>query len=406
MNSASVDRKQAGLDQSPHPLAFVAATGSDGARPEGLRPEASFRCEVMGIGRFQKEGLVEDLATGRVWRLAADEGKYLRGTGLAPAPLMHWAAGLHGDVTHRIARLAAAQQIAISDLEVTVSQGFASEGSFARGEAVALVFDLEWEIRVATGAPLPQIASLVDRALRFSPLNAAMVTGKEGKFALNINGRTSPVSGVPQSRTPAEADPFKRYSSRPAPVDGDHATSTVLTSGPLRTASTVTLGDDQSKAIGWHVEATGKYEFESGIVTATVGFPEIAASEQWWLRTDHTNRYAPSPMSYFSLGTAFCYHTQLCRYIDVRRMDIRSPRLAQMSHFSNGEAAVAQPFDTHLFLNGVIDADQATSLLLAAANTCYAHRALSVDINTNHTLRVGPMASGDGMTSKDQVPES
>lgn len=77
----------------------------------------------MGVGRIQKEGLVEDLTTGRVWRLTADEGKYPRGTGLAPAPLMHWAAGLHGGVTSRIAGLAAAEKVTLASLEVTVSQG-------------------------------------------------------------------------------------------------------------------------------------------------------------------------------------------------------------------------------------------------------------------------------------------
>lgn len=391
VNTVSVpDQTSSGLDKSPYPLAFVAAKGADGTPGEHARRESSFRCEVMGLGRFQKEGLVEDLTTGRVWRLAADEGKYLRGTGLAPAPLAHWAAGLHGDVTSRIADLAAAEQVRLADLEVTVSQGFASQGSFARGEAVGLVFDLAWEFRVGTDEPADRIVSLVDRALRSSPANAAMATGKEGTFALYTNGRAIPVSGVPQSKTDAQTDPFRRHASRPAPADGGDSTRTVLTTRP-GTDSTTVAGDDQSGAIGWHVEAKGRYDFESGTVTATVRFPELATSESWALVSDRANRQAPSPLSYFSIGTAFCYHTQLCRYADVRRMGLSSPRLVQASSFSSdGEQAEARAVDTHLFLSGVIAEEQATSLLVAAANTCYAHRALSVDVTTGHATYIEP----------------
>jgi uncharacterized OsmC-like protein len=351
----------------------------------------------MGIGRFQKEGLVEDLGTGRVWRLAADEGKYLRGTGLAPAPLMHWAAGLHGDVTSRIAALAAAERVALTSLEVTVSQGFASKGSFARGEAVALVFDLAWEFRIGTDEPADRIVGLVDRALRSSPANAAMAVGREGTFALYANGRAIPVAGVPRSGAGAQTDPFRRHSSRPAPVHGVGIgvdTGSVLTTRP-GTDSTTVAGDDLSGAIGWHIQGEGGYDFESGTVTTTVGFPELAASETWALVSDRTNRRAPSPLSYFSIGSAFCYHTQLCRYADVRRMGIDSPRLVQASRFSSdgaagggSGAAEAHALDTHLFLNGVIEDSQATSLLTAALNTCYAHRALSVDVNTTHATYV------------------
>ncbi len=396
MSSGSApDQTWSGLDKSPHPLAFVAAEGIDGAPHEHARRESSFRCEVMGIGGFQKEGLVEDLTTGRVWRLAADEGKYLRGTGLAPAPLMHWAAGLHGDVTSRIAGLAAAEKMSVASLEVTVSQGFASQGSFVRGEAVGLVFDLAWEFRVVTDEPANRIVSIVDRALRSSPANAAMTTGKEGTFALYASGRAIPVSGVPQSRADAQADPFRRHASRPAPVDGDIVTNTVVTTRP-GTDSTTVAGDDHTGAVGWHVQAKGRYDFESGTVTATVGFPELAASESWALVSDCTNRQAPSPLSYFSIGTAFCYHTQLCRYANVRRMGISSPRLVQASSFSSdGGQAEARAFDTHLFLNGTIDDDQATSLLVAAVNTCYAHRALSVDVTTGHATYTEPIPSSN-----------
>ena len=397
MNVAD-ERTWAGLEDAPYPLAFVAQDGDAGAVPEHARESSSYRCEVIGLGRFQKEGLVSDLASGRTWRLTADEGKYLRGTGRAPSPLMHWAAGLHGDVTSRIAQIANAEALVLDELQVTVSQRFASKGSFARGEAVGLVFELAWEINIVTEESEARLSSVVDRALRSSPAHAAMVTGKESRFALSIDGRAALVTGLPQADAATEMDPLPRHGTGPRPVGADVAEDAVLTTWPGANSSTVVLSDDQQGAIGWRAHAVGGYDFKSGLVRATVGFPEVAAAEQWSLLTDATNRRAPSPLSYFSIGTAFCYHTQLCRYADVRRIPIESPRLVQNSRFSaSGGAARADPFDTHLFLSGGIDNHRANSFLVAAANTCYAHRALSADIDSSRVTHVTVGAtSGEG----------
>ena len=57
---------------------------------------------------------IDDPATGAVIDTVPEQGRdavdaavgsYLRGTGFAPSPVMHWAAGLHGDVTTRVAGL-------------------------------------------------------------------------------------------------------------------------------------------------------------------------------------------------------------------------------------------------------------------------------------------------------------
>lgn len=69
-------------------------------------PLALNTVEAAITGGHQKEALVLPAAGGPVWRLASDEGAYLRGTDLAPAPLMYWAAGVHADFAHRFARLA------------------------------------------------------------------------------------------------------------------------------------------------------------------------------------------------------------------------------------------------------------------------------------------------------------
>lgn len=368
------------LELSGHPLAFVAAAGT----PSDTGG-SGFRCEVMGLGGFQKEGLVTDLATDRAWRLVADEGKYLRGTDQAPAPLMHWAAGLHGDVTARIADLAHRAGIKFSALDVGFTQGFASQGSFARGEAVGLVFDLNWEITLRTHAPAVAVESVVEEALRSSPAVAALTSEREGPFALFANGRAVPVVGLPQSHAPAEADPFLKYTTSPSPAEAP--TGELLQKKPSSDAALLELNDDQSNTIAWYVRGLGSYGVESGLVESRIDFPGAGAS-QWTLVSDESAVRAPSPLAYFSLGTAFCYHTQLCRYVAVRRLPVSSPRLVQTSRFTDGRTAAAEPFDSQLFINGSVDDAQAESLLTAAANTCYAHRALAVPVDSAHRVRV------------------
>ncbi|WP_297538839.1 hypothetical protein [Amycolatopsis sp.] len=121
-------------------------------------------------------------------------------------------------------------------------------------------------------------------------------------------------------------------------------------------------------------------------MATTVKFPNAGAT-QWTLISDDTSHTAPSPLAYFSIGTAFCYHTQLCRYVDVRRLPVSSPRLVQVSKFITDEAtADSAPFDTHLFINGTVTTDQTKSLLTAAANTCYAHRGLGVEVTSDRKI--------------------
>jgi hypothetical protein len=370
------------LEKSPYPLAFVATAGAE-ERTESDAAQASrtYRCEVTGLGGFQKEGLVENVATGRTWRLVCDEGVYLRGADMAPPPLMHWAAGLHGDVTARIARALLAAGLDPANLVLTMTQGFGVRGSFARGEAVGLVYGLTWNVKLPTAAPEAVIGQLIASAMAGSPAYAAMTSAREGAFSLYINGRRQPVTGVPQSTAPAQVDPFLRHNRAPEPSDPAAETSQLMT----RRAATpdrpgIELTDDEQGTVQWHIQARGTYHRGTGLVESRVGFAEGEGGASFWiLLSDEANQLAPDPLAYFSIGTAFCFHTQLCRYAAIRRIQAELPRLSQISRFTGvGGDAQADHFDTHLFLRGTARDEQATSLLAAAANTCYAHRALAV----------------------------
>lgn len=87
----------------------------------------------------------------------------------------------------------------------------------------------------------------------------------------------------------------------------------------------------------------------------------------------------------FAIGTAFCYHTQLSRYVTVRRLDLADSSLAQLTSYTSidpsGEGtAPAGEIMTEMFLHGGATQDDTRSLLKVAANTCYVHRAMGVEV--------------------------
>jgi hypothetical protein len=92
---------------------------------------------------------------------------------------------------------------------------------------------------------------------------------------------------------------------------------------------------------------------------------------------------APCGLALLSAGIVFCYMTQLSRYIENMKMKIRGVRLVQFNPYFAGASAVAEPIDTHLFLNGEAPEETHLQLLTIAARTCYLHAACKTATEPN-----------------------
>ncbi|MEV8434911.1 hypothetical protein PGH47_42940 (plasmid) [Streptomyces sp. HUAS 31] len=361
------------LHQSPHPLTFVAQSGGEGSPRDG---EVAYHIEVMGLGGFQKEGLARDVRSDRTWRLVCDEGAYLNGANMAPAPLAYWVGGLHADITARIAEAAREAGVVLDDLAVTVTQGFGVQGSFAKGEAVAQVHHMTCDVDLTCDQDDATVNRLVEHALGKSSAMAAVGGAHEGLFSLSTNGKATPVR-LPVSTEPL-TDPFLRHAQQPEPAET--RPEAVPVAHPEGDKPPVMLSDDNDGTVSWRIRTDGGLDPATGLVASHVWFSENSAT--WTLVSDPANQAAPDPLVYFAIGTAFCFHTQLCRYATIRRLPVDAPRLAQLSRFP---ASGFKPLDTCLFLNGQLSEDDATNLMTAAANTCYAHRALTVAVEQRVT---------------------
>jgi hypothetical protein len=103
---------------------------------------------------------------------------------------------------------------------------------------------------------------------------------------------------------------------------------------------------------------------------------------------------APSGLGLLSTGIAFCYLTQLHRYIDSQKLQISRPRLVQFTPFASNDQTHVGGIDTHLFLSGDAPEDLHVKLLTIAADTCFMHAAAaaSVEPSIAVTLNGEPLA--------------
>lgn len=374
------------------------ASHAPSAAPCGAAGTEIYLSEVFGLGKFHKVGLVEETSSGRTWCLQSDEGEWLGGTNLAPAPLFTWLAGLQADVASRIAAVARSRSITLDYLQVGVSQGFASKGSFARGEAVALIFGLDWDFDIRSTASEAEIEGIVGAAMRTSPAVAAMRDAKEGLFALQTNGRRTAVDGLAPWDNSTVTDPRGRYTAIPeATGEKTEQIFTFMDGGERSAEAKAKLAaieplDASGVPVRFYVDARGELDLASGLMHASTGVQDMDA-DRWVIVMDPTGQVAPAPLAMFAIGTAFCYHTQLSRYVKVRRLDLAESSLAQLTSYTSVDPLSPDPAPageilTEMFLTGGASEDDTRSLLKVAANTCYVHRAMSVEVEMSTDVSV------------------
>jgi uncharacterized OsmC-like protein len=87
-------------------------------------------------------------------------------------------------------------------------------------------------------------------------------------------------------------------------------------------------------------------------------------------------------------GIAFCFMTQLSRYIEHMKLDINGVRLVQSVAFSTARETGGQagPVHTHLFLNGRAEEELHENLMRIVARTCYLHVTLSAALEPDIIL--------------------
>ncbi len=358
------------------PLAFRVR---EGRRSEGLSADAGgctvFRVDARHVGGHVREAVVSCGNDDSAWRMLSDEGLHLKGTDLAPFPFGYFNAGLQGDLMRCIRHAAAARGVAIDALDIVLDNEYWLTGSFALGTAQGHAEPTRIKIHLRSAAPAAAVKALIDAAVAASPALALLRTPLVNTFALYINGRRREVAGVAASPAQDVEDPFLRYRAPPQAAAGDAA---VIEKLAAREAGEIAIAPSAtSTRITRKVTGRGRLADASGM-TAMETWLQLPGMSHFAFHSDESGcDRAPCGLALLSAGLAFCYMTQLARYVEAMKLAVGSIRLVQFSPYANGSAGAV---DTHLFLHGDAPESAHTNLLSMAARTCYLHASISATL--------------------------
>ena len=347
----------------------------------------TYKVEAHTLGGHQKEAIVTEGSTGSTWRLASDEGRAMKGDDLAPFPLGFFNAGVMSDLYNRIASVARSRGSRLDGVRISMSHLFGSNGSFiqstarAFSESVALKIDF---IGSLDGHEARQIAGAACTA---SPAIALLRTPmQENTFALYINGRRRKVIEHRNSVAGDVRDPFLVYTSPPRPCDEGERTDLLVKLGSEGPEDTTTVPLASADKRLFAIDAVGAASPDTGEFTTETWIARPGMTHFSMTSDETAEDRAPSGLGLMSAGIGFCYLTQLLRYIDAQKLDVRNARLVQFNPYSTGEVGRPGPIDTHLFLNGNAPDEVHLNLLSIAAHTCFMHVAAATALEPDISL--------------------
>jgi uncharacterized OsmC-like protein len=361
------------IDSHGDPLAFKVREGASRSPLFGTGGRDVIRVEARQLAHHQKEAIVTEGAQGSAWRLTSDEGVHLKGTDLAPFPLGFFNAGMQADLYRQLRALAAQRGIAVESLEIELVNHYWLTGSFIQGTGEGHAEPPDLEVRLASRASGAEVKALVAAAIDASPafalLRAALT---RNTFAIYINGRRRAVEGVANSDAADAPDPYRVHAAAPRPLDANGRRDLIEKTGAQETGAAQPASATVTNKLIRNIFGRGKPGSDGLFEVETwLGMP--GASHFRLLSDEGAADVAPSGLALLSAGIAFCYMTQLSRYIENMKMAIRGVRLVQYNPYISGAKAGVEPIDTHLFLNGDAPEETHLKLLTVAARTCYLH---------------------------------
>jgi uncharacterized OsmC-like protein len=363
------------LDSQGDPLAFKLRQGTRRSPLIAAIGRDVIKVEARQMAGHQKEAVVTEGAAGSAWRLTSDEGKHLRGTDLAPFPLGFFNAGMQSDLYGRIRTLAATRNIVLDGVEIRVTNHYWLTGSFIHGTGEGHAEAPDIEVRVQSRDSTEAIKALVATAMDASPAIALLRTPLAGNtFALYVNGRRRQVEGVVNSPNADAADPYRVYAHAPRPLEASTRRD-LIEKGRVEEGTPEPASPTVTNKLIRNVHGEGKSLGRDGMYEGGTWLGMPGTSHFRLVSDEGSTDAAPCGLALLSAGVAFCYMTQLSRYIENMKMNIRGVRLVQFNPYIAGPPAAVEPIDTHLFLNGEAPDETHLRLLTIAARTCYLHAA-------------------------------
>jgi uncharacterized OsmC-like protein len=385
------------IASSTYPLVFPVAAAS--AEATGLpqnRVEICTRARAL-VG-MQKEALVASSPSGRTWRMVCDEGPYLNGTDLAPFPLAFFTTGLVCSYFAELIGLARTRDFRLGAFEAVQDNFYTMEGSALRGDMVGNALPVELLVRTDRDAPESELRDLITLAVLRSPADALLRGIFKSEFSVARNGVPLPVRDVmpwAASERPDVSDaPFD--AARPDPT-ADFPPDVVCKLTSAATLSGVegglgsSLNSEQKRTL--HVRGIARQRDDGLVETHVQLFKPIGSNFRFLCDPDPEASVpggrAPSPLAYLSAGVAFCYLTQIGRYVTIMKHRLDRYAIAQRTafEFATGDGAFgtppsAEPVRTHVEIDARLDDETTQRIVHMGERTCFLHAAARTPLKT------------------------
>lgn len=388
------------LGNDPRPLFFpVENPAALGLHPPDNRHGMSLRTWVRSLSFLQKEALVVNGATGKAWRLSSDEGPYLAGFDVGPCPLSFLTTGMVSSYMNEITALARQRDVPFGNIRLTLDNYYTMEGSALRGTMTGGAKAPELNVEIDADTDVDFLRGLVAAALDASPINGLMRGVHTSLFTLSLNGEPVPlgqVAALGGEPHPDPGDRFPEVSVGTAPVAGEliHKLKEADAVEGVPGGAGTSLAEDQSRML--HVRGVCTLR-DDGVKEIVQNLYKPIGSEFRYL-SDEDPRFggrglAPDAATYMSAGIGFCFMTQFGRYAKIVKKNLDAYRIVQDTHFSlggasggTGRAGIADPVETHVYLDSREDTDFARTILDMSEQTCFLHAFCRTDLKARMRL--------------------
>jgi uncharacterized OsmC-like protein len=369
-----------------HPVEGLAEAG---LQPPPDRHGQSVRAWVRSLGGgIQKEGVTLSGLTGRAWRFASDEGAHLGGQDAAPNPLSYVSVGMAAFFMTELRALARARGIALTDPVLVLENFYYRDGSFPKGTMVSGALPPEVSLSCAGDAAPEDLHRLLMDAVAAAPVNGLVRDEKISLFTLTHNGvQIDPVEVAALAVT-AVADPGDPIAAL-RPTDRAHiaqplAEKTLSEEDMVRritaTPPPAPVLEGSKKLL--HLRTTCRVRPDGTYDCLREQFAQSSSSWTFVVddRPDQAEAIAPDAASYFAIGVAFCFMTQIGRYSHMAKFPVSGYRVVQDLHFTlggassgTGKGGTADPVETHVFMDSTTDDATAQKIVGVAERTCFLH---------------------------------
>jgi uncharacterized OsmC-like protein len=225
-------------------------------------------------------------------------------------------------------------------------------------------------------------------AVAAAPVNGLVRDEKISLFTLTHNGvQIDPVE-VAALTVPVLADPGDPIASlRPAPEAADAAPLAERTLSEEDMVRRITANppiapvlDGTKKLL--HLRTTCRVRPDGTYECLREQFAQSSSSWTFVVddRPDPARAIAPDAASYFAIGVAFCFMTQIGRYSHMAKFPVAGYRVVQDLHFTlggassgTGKGGSGDPAETHVFMDTEVDDDTARRIVGVAERTCFLH---------------------------------